>query len=54
MKQGITESFAFPLRGLEASDSSRDVLTEVLREGAQQMLGQAIQDGSCRIPGRKI
>ena len=44
MKQGSTESIAFPARGLEATNSSRDVFTEILREGAQQMLGQAIQD----------
>ena len=44
MKQGSTEPYAFPLSSLKTDESSRDVLTEILREGAQRMLSDAIQD----------
>ena len=48
MKQGSSESYPFPLRGPDASDGPRDVLTEILRQGAQNMLGQAVRDEVAR------
>ena len=48
MKQGSTESYPFPLRWLDGSDRPRDVLTEILRQGAQNMLGQAVRDEVAR------
>ena len=44
MKQGNSESYSFPLSSPEAIDGPRDVLTEILRKGAQDMLGQAVRD----------
>ncbi len=44
MKQGNTESYAFPLMPAGDIGRPRDVLTEILRHGAQSMLGRAVQD----------
>ena len=40
MSQVTTESYSFP----DVSESPRDVLTEILRQGAHRMLGQAVED----------
>ncbi len=44
MRQCNTESYAFPLMPPGDIDKPRDVLTEILRNGAQDMLRQAVQD----------
>jgi len=44
MKQGNTESYSFPVSPVDPGASSRDVLTEILRQGAQDMLGHAVRD----------
>ena len=40
MVEATTKSYAFPV----PNDSPRDVLTDVLREGARRMLAEAIDD----------
>ena len=44
MKQGNSESYPFPLSSPQAIDGARDVLTEILRTGAQELLGRAVRD----------
>jgi len=44
MRQGNTPPLAFPLPSADPSGSARDVLTEILRQGAQDLLGQAVRD----------
>jgi len=44
MKQGNTDSYPFPLPSPQGIEGARDVLTEILRKGAQDMLGQAVHD----------
>jgi transposase-like protein len=48
MKQGNTEPYAFPVPPVVAGGSSRDVLTDILRQGAQDMLSQAVHDEVAR------
>ena len=42
MSQNSTESFVFPASPV-GTTSSGDVLTEILRDGARQLLGNAIE-----------
>ena len=53
MKQGNTESYSFPLTQSEDLEQPRDVLTEILRNGAQDMLRQAIEDEVARYLGER-
>jgi hypothetical protein len=53
MKQSNSESYSFPQRWPDASDRPRDVLTEILRQGAQNMLGQAVWDEVARYLGER-
>ena len=48
MNEDSTKSYRFPLPSQEASDRPQDVLTEILRKGAQDMLGEAVRDEVAR------
>ena len=44
MKHGNTDSYPFPLPSPQGIEGARDVLTAILRKGAQDLLGQAVHD----------
>ena len=48
MKHDSMKSYPIPLPLVEASDRPQDVLTEILRKGAQDMLGEAVRDEVAR------